>query len=355
MDTLIRRHFAARMTRALMVGAGVALVATGARADDKQTNSAIGIDPYYTGSLLSPSPAVPRAGLIAFEPYVIETINPGKYGVRGGVNPVSDVTSTTGTFTLIKYGITDHLTLGIFPETQINQDEMGFNSGSRIADFPVDLEYRFIDQDKKTGKPSVTFSAGAIVPAGRYENLPSAVDGQGVGTVRGRFGLIAQSLLYGESQHPVRIRVWGDAITPFGPTGLSNISAFGTDTGFRGQGYTGVSGFTGASVEYSFTQRFVLASDIQYTLGRSSDAVGFQGTKPVSLRSGHFDDLQLAPAFEYSFNDVFGIIMGVAFSVEGHNTSDFVQPQIAFNYVLDSTKPALGIPALFKNLPGFGN
>ena len=94
-----------------------------ALAKDEQTNSAVGIDPYYTGSLLSPSPAVPRAGLIAFEPYVIENINPGKYGTRGGLSPVTDVTSTTGTFTLIKYGITDHLTIDVNPQTQINQDE----------------------------------------------------------------------------------------------------------------------------------------------------------------------------------------------------------------------------------------
>ena len=340
---------------ALLLAAGLAAFAGSARAEDAQKNSDVGIDPYYTGSLLSPSPAVPKQGLYAFEPYVIETVNPGAYGVRGGLSPSSDVTSSTATLTLMKYGLTDHLSIELLPQSQINQESTtGFNSGSQAGDLPIELEYRFIDQDKVTGKPSITASAGVDVPTGRYKNLYSSFDGQGAGTYRGRFGLLAQSLLFGQSQHPVRIRVYANVATPFGATSVQNISTFGTSRGFNGTGYTGLSGATGASVEYSFTQRLVFATDIFYAAGRSNDAYGFQGTMPVSLRSGHFDNLQLAPAFEYSFNDVFGIIAGVAFSVEGHNSSDIVQPQIAFNFVLDSNKPLGGIPALFKDLPGSG-
>ena len=173
-----------------------------------------------------------------------------------GLAPVADVTSSTATFTLMKYGITDHLSIEVDPQTQINQEANGgFNSGSQIADLPVELEYRFLDQDKKTGKPSITFSAGVDVPTGRYQNLYSSFDGQGSGTYRARLGLVAQSLLYGQSQHPVRIRVWLDGAVPLGGVGINNISVFGTSTGFTGTGYSGISGVTGMSVEYSFTQR----------------------------------------------------------------------------------------------------
>ncbi len=325
---------------------------TPALADDAQKNTTIGIDPYYTGSLLSPSPAVPQAGLYAFEPYVIQTINPGKYGVRGGLSPSSDASSSTATLTLMKYGLTDNLSIELLPQSQINMDEKGFDSGSQAGDLPIELEYLVTRQDKKTGKPSITISAGVDVPTGRYKNLYSGFDGQGAGTYRGRLGVLAQSLLFGESDHPVRIRTYITGAIPLAPVSVQNISSFGTITGFNGTGRTGLAGTTGASVEYSFTQRLVFATDIFYAAGRSNVAYGFEGNKPVTLRSGTFDDLQLAPAFEYSFNDVFGLIMGVAFSVEGHNTSQIVQPQIAFNFVLDSTKPLGGIPALFKDLPG---
>ena len=311
-----------------------------------------GIDPFYTGSLLSPSPAVPKAGLYAFEPYVIQTFNPGKYGPRGGLSTVTNETSSTGTFTLNKYGLTDHLSIAVNPQTQINEDRSGFNSGSQIGDLPVELEYRFVDQDKKTGKPSLTFSAGVNVPTGRYQNLYTANDGQGSGTYRARLGLIAQSLLYGQSQHPVRVRVWLNGSVPLGGVGISNISAFGTDFGFNGTGYSGLSGVTGMSVEYSITQKLVFANDIQFSASRPSVAYGFTGGKTTYLRGSTSDNLQLAPALEYSFNDYFGIIAGCAFTVEGHNTSQVIQPQIAFNFVLDTTKPMGGIPLLFTDLPG---
>ena len=341
------------LAASLLAGAGTAHADSTIQAILPNTDT--GIDPFYTGSLLSPSPAVPKAGLYAFEPYVIETLNDRTYGPRGGISPVADPTSSTGTFTLNKYGITDHLTIAVNPQTQINQDELGFNSGSQIADLPVELEYRFLDQDKKTGKPSITFSAGVNVPTGRYQNLYSMLDGQGSGTYRARLGLIAQSLLYGQSQHPVRIRVWLDGSVPLGGVGINNISVFGTNTGFTGTGYSGISGVTGMSVEYSFTQRLVFANDIQFAASRPSVAYGFTGGKSTYLRGSTSDNLQLAPAFEYSFNDYFGIIAGVAVSVEGHNTSQVIQPQIAFNFVLDTTKPMGGIPLLFTDLPGAEN
>lgn len=314
-----------------------------------------GIDPYYTGSLLSPSPAVPKAGLYAFEPYVIQTFNPGKYGPRGGLSPVTNETSSTGTFTLNKFGLTDHLSIAINPQTQINEDRSGFNSGSQIGDLPAELEYRFVDQDKKTGKPSLTFSAGVNIPTGRYQNLYTSNDGQGSGTYRARLGLVAQSLFFGQSQHPIRVRGWVVGSVPLGGVNINNISVFGTTQGFRGTGYSGLSGGGGMSVEYSITQKLVFASDFQFSASRASSAYGFLGNLPTYLRGSTSDNFQIAPAVEYSFNDYFGIIAGSSFTVEGHNTSQVIQPQIAFNFVLDTTKPMGGIPLLFTDVPGFEN
>ena len=70
-----------------LVAAVVTLSLEKAAAQSNQSNSSIGINPYYTGSLLSPSPAISTQGLLAFEPYVIYTANPGKYGPRGGLAP----------------------------------------------------------------------------------------------------------------------------------------------------------------------------------------------------------------------------------------------------------------------------
>lgn len=324
-------------------GSIVAVMLPGAaRAIDVQPNSNVGIDPYYTGSLLSPSPAIPVAGLLAFEPYVIYTTNPANFGLDGSIRHNSDVSNQISTFTLIKYGVTDSFTINVDPQTAINRDALGFDSGSRIADLPVEAEYLLFRQNKVTGAPSVTLNAGVQVPTGRYDKLPNSADGQGTGTFRARAGITLQSLFLGQSQHPIRVRLYGNALVPLSTTDVHGISTFGTATGFNGTGRSGLNYNIGTSIEYSFTQRLVFAVDFVYSAAQSNHVYGssFNGATftPVDLRSGHSDVLQIAPAFEYSLGPRFGIIAGVNFSAEGHNTSNFIQPQIAFNYVFDTSK-----------------
>ncbi len=311
-------------------------------AENGQPNSNVGIDPYYTGSLLSPSPAIPKAGLLAFEPYVLYTTNPATYGLGGGVRHNTDATNQISTFTLIKYGITDNFTINIDPQTAINRDAFGFDSGSCIGDLPVELEYLLTRQDKVTGKPSITLNAGVQVPTGRYDQLPNASDGQGAGTYRARAGITLQSLFFGQSEHPIRVRLYGNALVPLSTTDVHGISALGTDSGFNGTGRSGLSYNVGTSVEYSITQKLVFAIDAVYSAAQSNHVYGsvFTGTAftPFSARSGHSDVLQIAPQFEYSTGSRFGIVAGVNFSAEGHNTAQFIQPQIAFNYVFDTSK-----------------
>ncbi len=309
-------------------------------AEDAQKNTNIGIDPYYTGSLLSPSPAVPQAGLLAFEPYVIYTRNPATYGLGGGIRHNTDATNQISTFTLIKYGITDNFTINIDPQTAINRDAFGFDSGSRISDLPIELEYLVTRQDKVTGKPSVTLNAGIQAPTGRYDMLPNTSDGQGNGTYRARAGVTLQSLFFGQSEHPIRVRGYANTLVPLATTDVHGISTFGTsDASFNGTGRAGLSYGIGTSVEYSVTQKFVLAFDLFYTAGLSNHVYGTtSGGVFSSSRSGYSDTLQFAPQFEYSLGPRFGVVAGFNFSVEGHNTSQFIQPQIAFNYVFDTSK-----------------
>ena len=320
-------------------------------AEDVQKNSAVGIDPYYTGSLLSPSPAISTQGLLAFEPYVLYTRNPGNFGPRGGLAPVVNEATALQTFTLIKYGVTDSLSFEMLPQSSWNFSHSGFDSGSQFSDLPVELEYLLTRQDKKTGKPSVTVSAGLVFPTGRYQNLFGKFDGSGTGAVRMRVGALAQSLLYGESQHPIRIRAYASGVVPLTSTSIQGFSTYGTDGQFNGTGYAAATGAVGASVEYSVTQKLVFALDAVYGFSRSTIVIGRESNGTLAnARSGPSQNLQFAPAIEYSFNDNFGIIAGVAIAVEGENTSQVVQPQIAFNYVFDTNKPYLGFKDIFAGL-----
>jgi hypothetical protein len=341
-ELLVAFRTVARTSAPSLALAGLLASSVPALAENAPATPNPGIDPYYTGSLLSPSPAIGQAGILAFEPYVIYQRNPGSYGVNGGVAHSTNATSSLSTFTLIKYGITDNFSINVDPQTSINMDSMGFNSGSRIDDLPVEFEYLVTRQDKVTGKPSITLNAGVQTPTGRYENLPSASDGQGSGTYRARAGITLQSLFFGQSLHPIRVRVYGNTLVPLGSTDVHGISTFGTGTGFNGTGYSGLSYGVGTSVEYSITQKLVFALDVFYNGALSSSVNGSVlaagALTPFNARSGFSDVLQIAPAIEYSLGPRFGIIAGVNFSAEGHNTAQFIQPQIAFNYVFDTSK-----------------
>ena len=209
-----------RMALVLAAAVMTLLPVKNAEAQSNQSNSSIGINPYYTGSLLSPSPAISTQGLFAFEPYVIYTTNPGKYGARGGLAPVANEATALQTFTLLKYAITDSLSIEALPQSSWNFSRSGFDSGSEFSDFPVELEYLLTRQDKKTGKPSITVSAGIVTPTGRYQNLFNSFDGSGMGTVRARVGVLAQSLLRGESDHPIRIRAYASGVIPLSSTSI---------------------------------------------------------------------------------------------------------------------------------------
>ena len=170
-------------------------------------------------------------------------------------------------------------------------------------------------------------------------------------TVRARVGILAQSLLRGESDHPIRIRAYASGVIPLTSTSLQGYSTYDTDGQFSGTGYSAATGAVGGSVEYSVTQKLVFALDAVYGFSSSKVVIGHElnGTLANS-RSGPSQNLQFAPAIEYSFNDDFGIIAGCAFSVEGQNTSQVIQPQIAFNYIFDTNKPYFGFQDIFKGI-----
>ena len=273
------------------------------RADELPTSASI---PTTPARCSRPRLRCRRPGLYAFEPYVIET------------SQSRQVRRARRSLAILRRDLVDR---------DLDPDEIrsspiisrssccrsrrstrnrirGFNSGSQAGDLPIELEYRFIDQDKVTGKPSITASAGVDVPTGRYKNLYSAFDGQGAGTYRGRFGLLAQSLLYRPEPAPrAHPRLRSTSRSPFGSTSDHRTSRrFGTNTGFNGTGYTGLSGTTGMPASSTRSpSAWSSAADIFYAAGKLQRRLRLPGHGArLACAAAHFDDLQLAPAFEYN-------------------------------------------------------
>lgn len=289
---------------------------------------------WYTGSLLSPSGAMPKAGLLGIEPYLVGLDQTGEFDADGHARDAADPRRAATNVTLVKYGITDRLSLQLLPSFLYVWDRDGTSSGLKAADSSVEFQYRLVDPAPVRGIPAVSLFLGMNVPLGDYDRLARSEDGVGTGVWAARFGVFAQQGFRLPGGTAMRIRIWSVARAPVASVGLHGASVYDTKAGFAGQAAVGVFGNAGASVEWGATRHWVLALDVvrdwaDGTRLRGHDADG-------SLVARHLPasgDWTLAPAVEYNFTGAVGLIAGVAFTAAGHNTTQSVQPQVALNLV----------------------
>lgn len=287
----------------------------------------------YTGSLLSPSGAVTEAGALMIEPYFQSTISRGAYQADGSVKNNKHRTDSANTFILFKYGVTNNLSIQITPQVYYYWNGRTTSSTVHFSDLPVELQYRWIDQNNKKYIPSLTTYLGMNFPTGDYTNLGRALDSAGTGSYALRFGLQSQAA-YDIDNHALRVRLWGVARKPLTSANIKGISSYGTDGDYRGNAKSGLFGNWGFSLEYGITDEWVLAFDYQYDWGKGTRMRGaYGGGQFERYVTGAYHDIQIAPAIEYNWSPLFGVIVGAAVTVDGHNTNDFVQPQFAINMV----------------------
>jgi hypothetical protein len=285
---------------------------------------------WFTGTLEAPSPALSKAGAIAVEPYVIYQHNTGEYDGSGGHQSVPNDIHQAESEDLFKYGITNRLTIQALPSfANVWNDQ---TSVTGLYDLPLELEYRFNDENNKTGFPSVTASIGMTFPIGDYDRLHAPLDGLGTGAYTLKEGLLFQSLFDTPGHHPMRLRFYGVGLEAVANVSVRDTSVYGTMQGFVGHAAPGLAGVLGFGGGYGLNQRWVLAFDLVEHLAHNSHLWGIdaQGSSVNTQLSGSART-GVAPAVEYNFSSHVGIIAGVEFSVAGRSTSSYVAPQIALS------------------------
>ncbi len=308
--------------------AGCLIAAAGAGSANAQQPDSAAQSQWFTGSLIAPSPALSTAGGFEVEPYLVYTGNTGSYAGNwshhSGAHDLNEAQSET----LVEYGITDRLSIQAVPS--FGALWTGQNSSFGAGDLPVELKYRFIDENVATGAPSVTVFFGMSFPLGDYDRLTIPGVGQGSGAFTAHEGVLLQSLFDTRGDHPLRLRLYADAFEPVADASVRDISVYGTAQGFHGHATPGFAADTGLGVEYGLSQRWVLALDLVQNYSNTTLVSGAIGSaafttskEPASMA------FSLAPAVEYNFSGSVGVIVGVQFSVAGRNTSSYVAPQIA--------------------------
>jgi len=311
-------------------GAALAAVFTGIAAQafaDPSPDSAVQSQ-WFTGSLEAPSPALSKAGLFAVEPYLIYSENTGAFDNNGDHYQVPHNLRQLQSETSVKYAITDRLTVQALPSFAYAW--AGQSPGTGVGDLPIELEYRFNNEDDKSGWPSVTAALGVRLPTGVYDQLDKSADGLGAGAYTLKEGILFQSLFDTWGGHPVRLRVYGAAFEALGKVTVKDISVYGTEFGFRGRAKPGVSGEVGFGGGYALDQRWVLAIDLLENVSNATRVTGdYGGSFPVRQSGKYSSSFLIAPAVEYNWSNQIGLIAGVAFTVAGHNSASSFAPQIA--------------------------
>lgn len=324
--------------RFVLIAASLAIgVGSLARAQEPQTQASQAVnDQWFTGPLVAPSPALPKAGLFVVEPYIITTLNTGSYLANGHHAGGSNQSRYGALLSLVEYGITDRLTIEALPQINYGWNDQATTRGAVASDLPVDLKYRFLDQVVNTATPSASVSVGISFPIGPFDKLGSKLEesGPGSGVYYARQGGTLQWLFNTWDNHPLRVRLWGSLEEPLNHPTVRDVSVYSTKPGFFGKAKPGITATVGISPEYALTQRWVLAADIfrSYADGASVSGTDINGNL-FSARPGSRGSWAVAPAVEYNWSSKYGVIAGVQLNFAGHNTSSYVAPQIALNIV----------------------
>jgi hypothetical protein len=305
-------------------------VAAGAGSANAQQPDSAAKSQWFTGSLIAPSPALSKAGAFEIEPYLVYTGNTGSYAANWSHHSVAHNLSEVQSETLVEYGITDRLSIQAVPS--FGALWTGQNSSFGSGDLPVELKYRFNDQNLATGAPSVTVFLGMSFPLGKYDGLTVPSVGQGSGAFTVKQGILLQSLFDTWGDHPLRLRLYADAFEPIADASVRDISVYGTAQGFHGHAAPGFAADTGLGVEYGLSQRWVLALDLVQNYANTTLVSGAIGSAAVATSKNPGGiAFSVAPAIEYNFSGSVGLIVGVQFSVAGRNAGSYVAPQIALS------------------------
>ncbi|MBS0624878.1 MAG: hypothetical protein JSS32_02370 [Verrucomicrobia bacterium] len=294
-------------------------------------------NPYYTGPLLTPSCAMIPPGKIMIQPYVFIADNYASFNKQRESHSLpSNLVSLVLQPIIFQIGVTPTVDVTIQYAGVLNWQNSAFGGGltdlQTTAGFLIFREKPYIPQFK--------FTITETYPTGKYKNLsPNGLqlNATGGGAYSTEFGLGFSKVLLWSSQHPLRIRAYGGYVVST-PAHIKNFNSYGGGYHAKGTVHPGHVVKLDFGFEWSFTQRWVLAGDIVYKATNRTKFNGNPGTlasgTPSAVGGGYKDNLSLAPAIEYNWNDHMGFVGGAWFSVYGRSSLNFVQAVLSVYMVL---------------------
>ncbi len=292
--------------------------------------------PWLTGPLLTPSGHVVPTGHWNFEPYLYVTTDFGVYDKNWSPQSIPNFYNILSSSSF-QYGLPGPLDISFTPQFQWNHTDGA--SQWEIADMPIGIDVQLWQDNTRAWRPAIKLQLKANLPFGKYQNLnPNKLgtDVSGSGSFLPGIGLVSSRLFHFKGHHFLATRFNVSYTFPT-PVHVKNYNAYGGGhhthgTVFPGQSITALAGF-----EYTLTQNWVLALDIQYLHTNKNRFKGHAGSShgvANVVTSPSSEQLSFAPAVEYNWTTNVGAIAGCWFTALGRNSTQFASGVIAINIYL---------------------
>lgn len=291
-------------------------------------------NPWYTGPLLTPGASNMPQGWGNIQPYLYVTDNYAHFDSKRHSHRLDSSLVSLNPTVSLQFGVTKTMDITLamqgLANWQHHQHGGGFGDTGVTVGFPIYVQTVHV--------PGIRFCVKETFPTGKYEHLNSNgfnLSSTGMGSYQTQFSLSLAKILRWSSQHPMNFRMAFSYNIPT-PVKVHGFNTYGGGYRTHAKVHPGNTFSADAALEISLTQRWVVASDIVYTATNQTTYSGHPGTTasgdPASLGGGYNDNLSLAPAVEYNWNENLGMLGGVWFSVYGRNSSNFVSGIISFTW-----------------------
>jgi len=298
-------------------GAALALLmsspALAQSADVEQMRSAMK-SARWTGPMLASTAETLPHGHFYTEPYFYDVI------VHGDHHP--------GSSGFYQYGLLDNLTVGFQPSFATATNHLG--RGMAIGDFKLLSQVRLTHFTPEHRVPTIALVLNEVIPTGKDDRLGPSEEGHGSGAFATELGLNVQHWFLLDNGRLLRARI--NVLQRFyNGTSVEGRSVYGTDATFRGHARPGARTTLIGAVEYSLTNEWVLAFDVEADFAGHTKVEGQEmgGGPLVRTRSPASRDVGFAPAVEYNWSPSAGALLGVWIIPKGHNSPASVTPAIA--------------------------
>jgi len=291
-------------------------------------------NPWYSGPLLTGSAHMMPPGYLSLQPYLFVADNYAVFDKHYNSHGIPDLVQLNPQINALQAGITSWLDVALsmqgFVNWQKEKSSGGFGDMNLTVGFPLLTEGLYV--------PAMKIGIGETFPTGRYQKLTSgkgAVQATGQGSYQTTFSYRIAKLLFWDTLHPLNTRATFAYTIPT-TVHVKGLNAYGGGFGTDGKVRPGNQLSVSLGLEWSFTQKWVFANDFVYTHGNKTKFSGSTGTlsdgTPAKMGAPSSNQFSLAPAIEYNFSSMLGVLGGVWFVVAGQNSSKFVQGIVSVTY-----------------------